>query len=606
MNILGAKLTHHDTGAALMSNGRVVAIAEERLNHVKHSNNMFPHLAIQYCLDALGIKPEDVDLIVLDQVKLAENVKMKEKFLKWKKAHLFTKARIEVINHHDAHAASAFFCSPFREAAVLIYDGSGETKINQFGLPAVETEGFYYGIDNRLIWINRTTHAQINGKFPYTFGLGRLYAMFSTRYLNFGGYNEGKMMGLASYGDKSLFEKYPREMWYKEHMGYILCNAKIRYSTRNIGTVGKVKKNLNNIIPVVQFKIRQFVRKMADKFLLFAYSGSKKRFFAEPDLFPEIKLEVPARVDEKLPDSYYASVAHALQTILEEVAVKLGNQLKAIARSDNLCIAGGVGLNIDANRNFLDKVGFKHLFVQPGASDTGIPLGCVLHGLHVILGAPRQWEMKTGALGRVYSEDEILLALKKFEGKVTVRKSGNVCKETAQFMADGKIIGWFHGGAEYGPRALGNRSIICNGGVKDMKDVLNNKVKHRESWRPFAASVLEERMSEWFDIEHPSPFMLLAAKVCEDKKDKIPSLVHVDGTCRLQSVTKESNARYYELINEFYKLTGIPLLLNTSFNLGGDPIVEKPYDALDTFVRTQMDYLVLEDYIVEKVRGLNK
>ncbi len=599
MNILGLKTTFHDTGAALLSNDKVVAISEERLDRIKHSKK-FPKLSIKYCLDALGLKEEDIDLIMIDQVQLRSKRNMKHDFLKWDKAQLFKNAKIEIVNHYDAHAASAFFCSPFREAAILIYDGNGEKYFNQFGVPAVETEAFFYGQDNKIINISRTTNTKINGKFPYTFGIGRLYAFMSNKYINFGGQNEGKMMGLASYGDDRILRDFPEDMWYKEYMGQIYCNSQISFPNKKTKTVKRIKKNIKNIIPFIKWKIRVLIKKIANKFLKFAYRSDDIRFYTKPDIFEPIKLSRPARTDEKLPDKYYASVAYAMQYILERIAIILGRKVKKITRSENICIAGGVGLNIDANRNFLDKVGFKNIFVQPGASDSGIPLGCALHGFYVLGKFPRSWEMKKASLGRLYSDREIELAIEKNIDKIVVKKSSNVCSEVAQFIADGNIVGWFHGGSEYGPRALGNRSIVCDARKINMRDILNEKVKNREMWRPFATSVLFEHMSEWFDIKYPSPFMLIAAQVVEEKKKKIPSLVHVDGTCRIQSVTEESNAKYYKLINEFKKITGVPLILNTSFNLGGEPIVETPENALDTFLRTKMDYLVLEDFIVSK------
>ena len=208
--------------------------------------------------------------------------------------------------------------------------------------------------------------------------------------------------------------------------------------------------------------------------------------------------------------------------------------------------------------------------------------------------------MKSASLGKNYSHNEIINAIEKHRNSITIRKPDDVVKETARLIAGGNVVGWFHGGSEYGPRALGNRSILCDARNPEMKDTLNQKVKHREPWRPFAASVLEEYMPEWFDITHPSRFMLLSGHVHKEKRDKVPSIVHVDGTCRIQSVTQETNERYYLLLREFFKLTGIPLVLNTSFNLGGEPIVETPTDALNTFLSTQMDYLVLEEYVISK------
>lgn len=339
----------------------------------------------------------------------------------------------------------------------------------------------------------------------------------------------------------------------------------------------------------------------------FAFKREARYFARNPHFFEEIHLPRPQREEkEPLPDPYYAGVAYAGQELLERVAVLLGVRLKELARSENICIAGGVGLNIDANRNFLEKVGFKHIFVQPASSDAGIPLGCALYGAHMILKMPRFWEMKSASLGRAYTEDEIKNAIEKYKNELVVKKSENVAEETAQFIADGKIVGWFHGGGEYGPRALGNRSIVCDARKKAMKDILNNKVKHREPWRPFAASILAEHQSEWFELSEPSPFMLLDAPVREEKRTLVPSIVHVDGTCRIQAVSKEQNARYYELLDEFKNITGVPLLLNTSFNLGGEPIVETPEDALKTFLATKMDYLILEDFIVQKNNSRSK
>jgi carbamoyltransferase len=281
--------------------------------------------------------------------------------------------------------------------------------------------------------------------------------------------------------------------------------------------------------------------------------------------------------------------------------VEWGKKIHATTRAENLCVAGGVGLNIDANKRFLDEVGFKRLFVQPAASDTGIALGCALWGAHQILGLPRFWEMKSASLGRVYTEKEIEAAFQKYTDRIIVRRSKNVSGEAAQLIARGKIIGWFQGGSEYGPRALGNRSILCDARDPHMKDIVNKKVKHREPWRPFAASVLAEKQREWFELDHPSPFMLLAASVVKEKRSLVPSIVHVDGTCRIQSVTREQNAPYYELLQAFEKETGVPLVLNTSFNDAGEPIVETPEDALRCFLNTEMDVLVIEQYVVEKV-----
>ncbi|MBI2055049.1 MAG: hypothetical protein HYT39_03045 [Candidatus Sungbacteria bacterium] len=601
MNVLGLKIAGHDTGACLISDGKVIAIAEERLNRVKHSHNMFPVLAIPYCLEALGIKPEEVDLVVIDQIDTRKNAPMKQWLLEHTGA-AFSKARIEIINHHDAHAASAFFCSPFEEAAVLVYDGAGEKFENHLGVAATETETMYVGRGNRLYQIQKTTHLREGKIFPYTFGIGKLYSLISERYIGLGKYNEGKMMGLAPYGNDSILKQFPASHWYAEKYGHILCNPRITFPSRSYGARLK-NKSLREIAEVarniLRMKLRLVLRPMALKLL--KVSGVAGERLTEPHVFDEIRLPRPPREkSEKLPDDYYASVAYAAQKVLEEVAVSWGIKLRELTNIPNLCVAGGVGLNIDANKNFLDKAGFKKIFIQPGCSDTGVALGCALYGWHMILDRPRFWKMQNAALGRGYSEKEITEAISKVKDRVNAQKSPNVSAEAAKLMAEKKIIGWFQGGAEYGPRALGNRSILCDPRPEDAKDILNNRVKHREPWRPFAAAVLREKMSEWFELLEESPFMLLAALVVPEKRRLVPSIVHVDGTCRIQSVTKEANGRYYELINEFAKITGVPLILNTSFNLAGDPIIETPEDALGCFLATEMDYLVIENFIISK------
>lgn len=591
MNILGLKIYGHDTGAALIANGKIVAIAEERLNRVKHSFNMYPALAIEYCLKAHGLNASQVNLVVIDQVGHRSEVKIREMFEKHAQS-MFAHARVEVINHHDAHAASAFFASPFEEAAVLIYDGSGEKFLTHHGVYATETETLYQGKGNVLTSLQKTTHPRKGTYFPYTFGIGKLYSFLSSFYLGFGPYNEGKMMGLAPFGDLSLFEKIPEREWWTEVHGHVVCNSRFIVPRR-------FKNPL--IRPFLSFAVSfwQSLKEMGAQAFVVLYAATG--VYARPNLFKPIRLPRPPRAKtDKLPDHYYASVARAGQHILEQVALRWGKRLKEFSNSENLCIAGGVGLNIDANKNFLDVVGFKNIFVQPASSDTGIALGCALWGHHMILGLPRFYTMTHASLGRPYTEDEIQKALEGVKEKISIQKSANVAGDAAKAIADGKIIGWFYGGSEYGPRALGHRSILCDARQADMKDVLNHRVKHREGWRPFATAMLLEKLSEYFDIEHPSPFMLLAAKVRPEKKSLVPSVIHVDDTSRIQTVTKKDNGRYHDLIKAFYDLTGVPIILNTSYNLGGDPIVETPEDALDTFLRTNLDVLFLEEYVVTK------
>lgn len=597
MNILGLKIKQHDTGAALISGNRVVAIAEERLNRIKHSRDMFPTLSIEYCLRAFGIRPEEVDMVVLDKVG-SHHQRTPEEIFKQNRGGRFTKARIEEINHHDAHAAAAFFCSPFREAGVLIVDGVGETIRDNLGALGTETETIYRGENNRLVPLQKTRHLREMLGFPYTIGIGKLYSFISDGYLNFGDYNEGKMMGLAPYGDNRILQKYPLERWFRiDEEGRVLCNPRIIFEGMNEAKGFRQKSHPRGFLLWLR---NIMLRKMGYALFSAAYTKKSEPSLAEPVLFDEIRLCKPRRKNERLPEPYYAGVAYAAQKVLEEVMAALGMRTKEMTGVENLCLAGGVGLNIDANRRFLENVGFKNLFVQPAASDTGIALGCALWGAHQIAGLPRSWEMKSASLGKAYSEKDITDALEKYKDKVTARRAPEVPEEVARLIASGKIIGWFQGGSEYGPRALGNRSIIGDARNPEMANIINKKVKHREPWRPFAASVLAEKQSEWFELSHPSPFMLLAAPVVREKRNIVPSIVHIDGSCRIQSVTREQNASYYELLKAFEKETGVPLVLNTSFNDAGEPIVETPEDALRCFLNTEMDAVVLHDWIVEK------
>lgn len=582
MNILGVKITGHDTGAALIADKKVIAIAEERLNRVKHSPKMFPHLSIEYCLNHLNIAPKDIDMVLIDQINLRSRIKMAEIFERETRGS-FSRAQVHVVNHHDAHAASAFFCSPFEEAAVLVYDGTGEKFSTHLGVSATETDTLYVGRGTNLYQINKNLHLREGRFFPYTFGIGKLYSYIS-EYCNFGHLNEGKLMGLAPYGDDSVLKKHPYDEWCREYNGTVVCNSRITYPGELVPLRRRVRRFLR---PIVRFIQR--------------YATEDGVCYA--DLFPEITLEKPKRTSEPLPDDpYYTAVARAAQNIFERVALLFGRHLKHVTGLDNLCVAGGCGLNIDANMNFLSGADFKNIFVQPASSDTGISLGLALYGYHVIAGKPRFYEMKTASLGRAYSEDEILEALHERGDEITYAKRPDIASEVARLIRDGRIIGWFYGGGEYGPRALGHRSILCDARGKDMRDILNMRVKHREPWRPFAASVLAERVGDCFDYNGASPFMLLAARVTSTIP--IPSVTHVDGTCRIQTVTEAANGRYYDLIRNFYELTGTPLILNTSFNLGGEPIVESPRDALKTFLATEIDYLVIDDYLISKKKPI--
>jgi len=556
MNILGLHTFGHDTGASLISEGRLFAIGEERLNRIKHSG-VFPHMSIRYLLDATGLRDiNDIDLIV-GVTRIGKDGKNKE--VEMIRSQLGYTGKIHTISHHTAHAASAFYPSPFEEATVMVVDGLGS---NANDLDATETplfimrmidgkiqkkmeevQSFYRAMDGRLFSIRK------DYSMPgYRNGIGLLY-MGTSVFLGMGDFGSGKVMGLAPYG-------YNTDRKFKKDFYELSDGTALISSEKN------------------------FVR----------YNDYFQRRF-----YPDI----PRRNKEKLPDEIYTQIAYEVQDAIEEALIAVANHLYKISPSKNLCYAGGVGLNSVANKKILDNTPFENIFIQPGACDSGIALGCALYGAHVLNGEdPKAYRFKNAYLGRPYSEEEILKALKNTKN-IKFSKEKDVIKRTARFLADGKILGWFEGGSEIGPRALGHRSIICDPGRPDMKDILNARVKHREGFRPFAPSVLREYASEYFDLDCESPYMLLIAGVKEDKQKSVPSITHVDGTARVQTVTREDNGRYYDLISEFFSITGTPVILNTSFNIAGEPIVETPADALRCFMSTEMDYLIIEDYIVE-------
>ncbi len=601
MNVLGLKIGGHDTGAALISHGKIVAIAEERITREKHSS-AFPSHSIDYCLDALSIKPSEIDLIVLDRTSKESGLTGADVFRR-ETGTRFDGIRIEMIGHHDSHAAAAFFCSPYDEAAILVYDGNGDVYRDHHGAWVGETETLYRGQGTEITEIHKSTHLKSEKQFPFTSGIGILYQKISRDYIAFGSNNEGKMMGLAAYGNDALLKQFPLDRWLRDTEGYPICNGDIRFAKSSYDTK---RLNWRTLLPTMYFGLRIRLKRTARTFARGIAARIASEMSAKPTFFEPIRMPHAARnpKTDGLPDESYSAAAYAAQKIFEEFAFRLGKKLKDVTGSENLCVSGGCALNIDANRNFITRVGFKNLFVQPASSDCGIPLGCALWGYHMILKQPRFWEMKSASLGKVYSGNDIDAAVAKFEGRISCRVSADAAKETAQFLSESQIVGWFQGGSEYGPRALGNRSILAHAGNKDMRDILNKRVKHREMWRPFAASILLERLPEWFDLDTKSPataFMLLCADVHENKRKIVPSIVHRDGTCRMQSLTKEANGAYHRMVSEFDVLTGVPLVLNTSFNLGGDPIVETPFDAIDTFLRTDMDYLIIEDRVIQKI-----
>lgn len=555
MNILGINCFSHDTAACLIQDGRVVAFAEEeRFNRDKHTK-AFPDLAIAYCLQEGGISMDQVDAVAFahragtdfgrgawDALKrgapkrLAAQAyvdlnlarKQRDFVRRWG-----YRGRVFNVGHHQAHAASAFFASPFDEAAVLTLDRGGDFLSATLG----------HGRDHHL-----RTMAEVRNPDS----LGEVYTAL-TWYLGFHpNSDEGKVMGLAPYGRDRLAHQF-RDL--------------IRFTPD-----GLFKVNLS----------------------WFAYQRESKvplgRRFLQ-------RYGAPRKPGSELTE-LHEDLAYAVQDLTEEAGLHVTRALHRLTGSKNLCLAGGVALNSVMNARLLHETPFEHVFIQPAAGDAGNALGAALWAWHQEMGQPRTWAMEHAFFGKAWTEAEHkeVLASRKLPFKEVADPSA----EAARLLAEGKIVGWFQGRAEVGPRALGARSILADPRRAEMKDIVNAQVKHREGFRPFAPSVLHERGPEYFEGYYPNPFMLLVLPIREEKRGVIPAVTHVDGTGRMQTVQRHENEAYYRLIEEFEKRTGVPVVLNTSFNLMGEPIVHRPEEALNDFLNTGMDALLLGPYLLEK------
>lgn len=545
--ILGLlSIANHDQGACVLKvdpdgGFDYVAIAEERLSREKYSFK-FPYFSIDYCLKHFGLESLDqIDVLATDYIRLKRwnlsgpgyNVSEHDYL---KKILAIPREKVFIVNHHMSHAAVAYYLSGFDDAAILTADGNGSE---------LETQGFFKGQGNELTEIDK-----------YHFhGIGYCYSAVTRNILNFGTGGEGKTMGLAPYG-----EKHPPVLGIK-------------------GSYDGIKTNYSSFLR--RLPKSDVMNQMDPANALYPFREEfKKRGNAEDPL-----------------DPYFSRVAFEIQEETQEVLVHLANELYSRHPSKNICLCGGVMLNCVTNRLILDESPFEDIFIFPGCSDTGIPVGnCLLayHNHPLFKKTPKTRQvMKTAYLGREYSDSEVAETLDRY--KVPSEKTDP--KEVAALLADRKVVAWFQGGSEFGPRALGHRSIMADSRDSAIKDRVNDEVKHRELFRPFAPVVLEEKCSEQFDLERPSPFMLLVGDAL--RPEEIPSVIHVDDSARIQTVNLADNEGYYEVVREFDKITGIPVLMNTSFNVAGEPIVETPRDALICALGTDMDYLVLHDRLVD-------
>jgi len=562
MYILGISCFYHDSAACLIKDGKLLAAASEERFTRKKQDPDFPKKAINYCLDYAGIKVKDLDYVgfyekpflKFDRLLLTYLDTIPRGLFSWLKAiPIWMKDKLWIKNiiknqldwdgniifttHHMSHAASSFLVSPFKKAAIITMDGVGEWETAAWGIG-----------DGNDIKLAQAIH------FPHSLGL--LYSAF-TYYCGFKvNSGEYKLMGLAP-------------------------NGKPKYTKL-------IYDNLIDVKPDGSFKLNR--RYFAYEYGLKMISNNFENLFGKPVLS-----------SETLPHpQFYCDIAASVQQVAEEIILKIVNHVHKETKMDNLCMAGGVALNCVANGRIIRETKFKNLYIQPAAGDAGGAVGTAFYIYNTLLGNKRSFVMDKSYWGPSYTNKEIKTFLDENKIKYKFFKSdSSLLKKTAQLLKQQKIIGFFNGRMEWGPRALGGRSIIADPRNAKMKDILNVKIKHREPFRPFAPTVMEDKIQDWFEIDRPSPFMLLVAPV-KKRKVKIPAVTHVDSSARIQSVNKKQNPRYYRLIKEFYKLTSCPVIINTSFNIRGEPIVCTPKEAYNCFMGTDMDYLVLESFLIDK------
>ncbi len=577
MIILGVNAYHANAAAAIVVDGRLVAaVEEERLNRVKYAAGL-PARAIQFCLDRAGVKLGEVDHIAIPRdpyARLATKLRFAVRMPKFALDRLrvmrkfagvredlasafdvapeVIRAQFQRIEHHRAHMASAFFVSPFESAAVLSADGLGDF--------ASFMCAFGEGPDMRVL-----------GEVAFPHSLGMYYTAL-TQYLGFWKFgDEYKVMGLAAYGQPEFLDEF----------------------RRIVGPHGSRAFRLN---------LDYFMHQSEGSEMTWRDAHSTPvlgRLFSP---YLEKRLGLSRRSDEPLTSRHH-NLAATMQAALEEVLVHCWNGLAIETGQRSLCLAGGVAFNCVANGKVFSTTPFERVYVQPAAGDAGLAVGAAFAVHHQILGRPREFVMDHAYWGPQYSPAQMkqvaLSAASLGEADIVELAEDALVDRTARHIAAGKIVGWYQGAAEWGPRALGNRSILVDPRRPEMKDILNRRIKHREIFRPFAPSITEEAVGEFFEQTHPSPFMNFAYPVRAQKRTAIPAPTHVDGTARLQTVGRSANPLYWKLLRKVGDLTGVPVVLNTSFN-DNEPIVCRPEEALDCFRRTQMDVLVLGNSILEK------
>ncbi len=577
MYIIGINAYHADSSACIIKDGNLItAVEEERFTRIKHFAG-FPTNSIKHCLDTCDIQLSDVDYLAINRDPKANNFQRLLYVLKKRPSIMLLLDRLknrkkyqsiknilnqefkednfygEVINveHHLAHLSSCFHVSPFDDACLISVDGFGDFASTVWG----------FGSKNNIT---------VDKKIYFPHSLGIFYQSI-TQFLGFKNYgDEYKIMGLAPYGNPKYLDELKKILLLKKNGVFELnlkyfdfhkSNYRYRWSTGSVYQDDLYSSQLEELLG----KSRQ--------------------------------------KDEEIND-FHKDIAHSAQKLYEESFLNIVNFLYEKYKSKNLCISGGCGMNSVANGKVKKLSKFENVYIQPAAGDAGGAIGSAYSTYLNKLNKKKVFVMKHAYWGNSYDSKYINFAIEKkianknnaFEIK-QINNTDVLCKDVAYHISEGKVIGWFQGKMEWGPRALGNRSILGDPRRKNMKDILNLKIKRRESFRPFAPSILEEYVKDWFEIDDKVPFMMKVYQIQKNKRELIPAVTHVDGSGRLQTVEINQNEKYYKLINEFYKLTKIPILLNTSFN-ENEPIVCKPEEAIDCFLRTKMDILVIEDYVI--------
>ena len=574
MLILGLNMFHADASAAIVVDGEVkFAVAEERLNRHKHFGG-FPALAVKACLDAVGAKISDVEHVAVGQdsdanltkkvqyalanpSKILNFIRLRQRKEAIRDVRSLLANALEIdagqlhfqehhLEHHIAHIASAYYCSPWEKASGFSYDGSGDFVSTMMA----RCEGNEIEVLDRVF-------------LPHS--LGSVYTMVC-EFIGYSKYgDEGKVMGLAPYGKDTYCEQISRIVAATEN-GFQLDLDYFKPLGSNQG------------MQVLPDGTVQLARHFSDRM---------EKIFGQPR-------QARAEITQRDMD-----LAFAVQHRFEEIFFHLLNGLHRRVPVDDLAMAGGCALNSVANGKLFDRTPFRHTYIQPAAGDEGLAIGAALHTYHSVLKQPRRHELKHSYLGPEFSESSINSALQRAGLESRKLERAALLEAVAEQIAAGNVVGWFQGRTEWGPRALGNRSIVAHPGLPDMKEVLNARIKHREWFRPFAPSIMAEHQHEYFEHDHPSPFMLHVYKIRPEKRQTLCAVNHIDDTGRLQTVTREENAMYYDLISAFYRKTGIPVVLNTSFN-ENEPIVCTPEEAIDCFKRTRMDVLAIGPFLVVK------